>query len=342
MHKIEVKNHPPILTWMGLESPDEWQTLEQAKKIVLLPWTFHHVALCADGHQGKGSTIGSVVALKGAVSAAMTGGDEGCGVGYIKINNLKAADLNRTDLEELFRRLTTAIPVGFNSRTNMDLKARNSPLWEDFKNLTPAVKDLESKAKLQCGSLGSGNHTLEVTIDLNDDVGILVHSGSRNIGKTLAEYHTKIAKHLDHNQGLPDPDLSVFLEDTPEFIQFIHDLKWAQAYAFLNRETILRNSCEVLKNYFEEKNKLISFESPILCHHNFIEVGIYFGEEVYVTRKGAISAKKGELGIVLGSQTSQSYIVKGLGNEDSFCSIGHGSGRHCPEVQLKRNSQWTI
>jgi tRNA-splicing ligase RtcB (3'-phosphate/5'-hydroxy nucleic acid ligase) len=165
-------------------------------------------------------------------------------------------------------------------------------------------------------------------------VWLMLHSGSRNIGKVLAEYHIAIARKLAHNATLPDRDLAVFLAGTPEFAAYRHDLMWAQRYAFLNRATMLDIITGVLADFFPGKQ--LAGDPPILCHHNYVAEEVHFGESVIVTRKGAISAQAGQLGIIPGSMGTRTYIVRGLGNPDSFCSASHGAGRRMSRGAAKR------
>ena len=334
----EIKNHVPVYTWMGLDSPDEWETLEQTKKAALLPWAFHHVALMADGHIGVGSTVGSVIAMKGAVSPATVGVDIGCGMAAIKFTNLKAFQLP-DDLADIRFLLEERIPVGFNShpKGKKIAKELDPTLWDSFKNLDSRVQKLDSRAYQQCGTLGGGNHFIELCLDTENNVWLVLHSGSRNIGKELAEIHIAAAKKLIHNKDLPDPNLAVFLKDTPEFNAYMHDLTWAQEYAFLNRRVMIYLAMGALTYYFGERGLDIQAEDPILCHHNYVEPSIHFGENVFVIRKGAINAEKDRMGIIPGSMGTKSYIVKGLGNPDSFMSASHGAGRRMSRGKAKKS-----
>jgi tRNA-splicing ligase RtcB len=324
--------------------------LDQLKNVAALPWAFHHVAVMPDVHFGKGCTVGSVIALKNAVAPAAVGVDIGCGMGAIK-TNLKAEDLPES-LRELRLRIEELIPVGFNQheRSWQDKALKNAPaasaaantgfnlvkdfetLFDDYKNLHPYVKDLAGKAMSQVGTLGGGNHFIELTIDTTGAVWMVLHSGSRNIGKSLAEMHISIARELAHNAQLPDRDLAVFLGGTPEMKSYKHDLYWAQRYAFINRRAMF----EIYKNVMTEFFPQVKFEEPILCHHNYVSDEVHYGEDVVVTRKGAISARVGELGIIPGSMGTKSYIVRGKGNPESFNSASHGAGRRLSRGAAKR------
>ena len=302
--------------------------LDQLRNIAKLPWVFHHVAAMADVHYGKGATVGSVIAMKGAVSPAAVGVDIGCGMAAVR-TSLAAKDLPDS-LGGLRSEIERAIPVGFEQHKRA---VQSDPeLWRDFQELTPAVRDLETKARHQLGTLGGGNHFLELCLDTEDRIWLMLHSGSRNIGKTLAEIHIGRAKKLAHNQGLPDRDLAVFLAGTREMQEYRRDLFWAQRYARANREAMLRLYQDVLQRF----RPGVRFADAVHCHHNYVAEEVHFGEELLVTRKGAIRAGKGELGIIPGSMGTRSYVVRGLGNPDSFESASHGAGRRMSRGEAKR------
>src|SRR5216110_605146 len=318
-----------ILAWTD-PAEIEGVALEQLKNISALPWVFHHVAAMPDVHFGKGATVGSVIAMKGAVSPAAVGVDIGCGVGAVR-TNLSAGDLP-DDLRAWRGALERAIPVGFNEHRNAVDRPRDKALWDEFKDLTPAVKDLLPKARRQLGTLGGGNHFIELCLDTGDRVWMMLHSGSRNIGKSLAEIHIQRAKKLAHNQDLPDRDLAVFLAGTREMDDYRRDLFWAQRYAMKNREAIL----DLYKDVLRGERPDAEFGEAVLCHHNYVAEETHFGEQVLVTRKGAIRAGKGDLGIIPGSMGTRSYIVRGLGNPQSFESASHGAGRRMSRGEAKR------
>src|SRR5436853_6595525 len=326
MQRIKGRN-VDVVTWAD-PAEIESVAIDQLRNIAKLPWVFHHVAAMADVHYGKGATVGSVIAMKGALSPAAVGVDIGCGVAAVR-SSLNASDLPDS-LHSLRSEIERAIPVGFEQHKH---PVQSDPqLWRDFEELTPAVRDLETKARHQLGTLGGGNHFLELCLDTEDRVWLMLHSGSRNIGKTLAEIHIGRAKKLAHNQGLPDRDLAVFLAGTPELAEYRRDLFWAQRYARGNREAMLRRHEAVLLRFRPD----IRFAEAVHCHHNYVAEEVHFGEEVLVTRKGAIRAGKGELGIVPGSMGTRSYVVRGLGNRQSFESASHGAGRRMSRGEAKR------
>jgi len=323
----------PIKIWSRLESVES-QALDQLKNVASLPWVFHHVAAMADVHKGEGATVGSVVALRGAVSPASVGVDVGCGMAAVR-TTLMAQDLPDS-LSGLRSAIEEAIPLG-HSRHSDPVWTKLPPpvlnqalaLVRSFDTLTPEVQDLATNASLQIGTLGGGNHFIELCVDGLNFVWLVLHSGSRNIGKRLADVHVAVAKTLAHNNcpgplALPDRDLAVFLAGTPEMEAYRHDLYWAQEYARVNRLVMLHVCEEIVR---AELGADVDFCAPVMCHHNYVAEETHFGAEVFVTRKGAISARPGEWGIIPGSMGTASYVVRGLGNPDSFCSAPHGAGR---------------
>ena len=312
----------------------EPSAMQQLQNIAALPWVVKHVAVMPDVHFGKGATVGSVIALRDAVSPAAVGVDIGCGMAAVR-TSLTANDLPDS-LRRLRTRLEAVVPVGFAQHrepafTDDDANDWTS-FWKMFDDLTPVVKARADKALRQMGTLGGGNHFVEVCLDSDDHVWVMLHSGSRGIGNQLAQHHISVARGLAHNAELPDPDLAVFLAGTQEMAAYRHDLYWAQDYARRNRAVMLRLVCDVLRAEFGD----IGFEEPISCHHNYVAEERHFGEDVLVTRKGAIRAGLGELGIIPGSMGTCSYIVRGLGNPDSFESASHGAGRRMSRTKARK------
>lgn len=308
----------------------ESQALDQLRNIASLPWVFHHVACMPDVHLGNGATVGSVIAMKDAVSPAAVGVDIGCGMGAIK-TSLTADRLDKK-LPKIRAEIERRIPVGFDSRDHVADSVAHNELFGEFSKLCPEVGDLQGKAMKQCGTLGGGNHFIELCLDTEGAVWMMLHSGSRNIGKTLAEIHMSIAGFLPHNRNLQDKALSAFLSGTPQMEAYRHDLYWAQRYAFLNRQVMFEQYKAAILQFFPG----CTFTEPIMCHHNYVSEETHFGEHVFVTRKGAISARKGEMGIIPGSMGTKSYIVRGLGNPESFESASHGAGRRMSRGQAKK------
>lgn len=321
MWKCQIKGERvPIRLWIDAKDIEE-EALQQLKNTAKLPWVFRHVAAMPDVHAGVGATIGAVVAMKGALAPAAVGVDIGCGMAAVP-TSLRAEHLPDS-LRDLRFAIEATIPVGFNEHKQALHWGAAERLWRDFRHLDPGVKDLEGKAQRQLGTLGGGNHFIEVCLDEEQRIWIMLHSGSRHIGKELADLHIARARTLAHNRELPDRDLAVFLAGTAEMQAYKHDLLWAQAYAAENRALML----ELLKDVIRHRFSGVSFEAPIACHHNYAEEEVHFGEKVYVTRKGAIRAAEGDLGIIPGSMGAKSYIVRGLGEVESFLSASHGAGR---------------
>src|SRR5689334_8532305 len=292
------------------------QALQQLRNIAALPWV-HGVRVMPDVHLGKGATVGSVIAMYQAVSPAAVGVDIGCGMEGV-LASLTAADLP-DDLSAIRSRIEAAVPVGFRAhdepvsvrRLGLDPRGWDR-LWKSFGELHKGVQQRESKAQKQMGTLGGGNHFIEVCLDDEDRVWLMLHSGSRNIGKELAERHMSIARELPHNADLPDRDLAVFLSGTPEMDAYRRDLTWAQEYAARNRAVMLALVMQALRESFEVE---VRFEQPISCHHNYVAEEHLDGLDLLVTRKGAIRAGRGDLGLIPGSMGTGSYVVRGLGSE---------------------------
>ncbi|MBB4894426.1 tRNA-splicing ligase RtcB [Streptomyces olivoverticillatus] len=328
----------PIRMWAD-PATVEPVAMQQLRNVSTLPW-IQGLAVMPDVHFGKGATVGSVIAMRGAVCPAAVGVDIGCGMSAVK-TSLTANDLPG-DLSRLRSKIEEAIPVGFSMHDDPVDPRRLHGLptagWDDFwgrfDGVAEAVKFRQGRALKQMGTLGSGNHFWELCLDSDNSVWIMLHSGSRNIGKELAEYHIGEARKLSHNQGLVDRDLAVFIADTPQMAAYRHDLFWAQEYARHNREIMMALSQDVLRREF--KKAKVTFEPVISCHHNYVAEETYEGVDLLVTRKGAIRAGGGEYGIIPGSMGTGSYIVRGLGNDASFNSASHGAGRRMSRNKAKK------
>lgn len=328
------------LMWAN-EREVESQAVQQIRAVGALPWV-DELRVMPDVHLGVGATIGTVIGSTSAICPSAVGVDIGCGVNAVKTS------LKRDDVEDILHKLRLAfekaVPVGFNSHESsihsptlrviggQSLMAEADKLKKDFNGLNMDASRLESKVGKQLGTLGGGNHFIELCTDADDNIWITLHSGSRNIGKELAEYHISIAKTLPHNQDLPIKDLAVFLKGTPEMEAYRHDLWWAQRYAATSRSVMMG----LIKR---EVSKVISktkYEDEINCHHNFVAEETHDGVEMIVTRKGAIRANEGELALIPGSMATGSYIVRGLGNVQSLNSASHGAGRKLSRGAAKR------
>jgi tRNA-splicing ligase RtcB len=326
----------PIRMWAD---PDqvEGAAMEQLRNVTRVPWV-HGLAVMPDVHFGKGATVGSVIAMRDAVSPAAVGVDIGCGMTAVR-TDLTASHLP-DDLRGLRHALEAVIPVGFHAHDEPvdparipGLRSRSwDAFWKGFDDLADAVRPRRERALRQMGTLGGGNHFLEVCLDDEGTVWLVLHSGSRNIGKELADHHIGRAKDLPHNQDLPDRDLAVFLSGTPEMDAYRRDLFWAQDYARRNRDVMMGLACAALA----ERVPGTGFVQWISCHHNYVAEETYDGVDVLVTRKGAIHAGKGAFGIIPGSMATGTYIVKGLGNPESFNSASHGAGRRMSRNKARK------
>jgi tRNA-splicing ligase RtcB len=331
--------HVPIRLWAD-PATVEPNVLAQLYNITTVP-QIAGVAVMPDVHLGIGATVGSVIAMRGAVCPAAVGVDIGCGMSAVQ-TSLTAKDLP-DDLGHLRSRIEAAIPVGRGMHRDggADLSGLpgHSPngldaFWAGFDDLAPAVRARRGRAVAQLGTLGSGNHFIEFCLDTESRVWLMLHSGSRNIGKELAEHHIGVVRSLSHNQDLVDRDLAVFITDTPQMRAYRDDLFWAQAYAKHNRTIMMALFQNVVRKVFAKAKP--AFQQVISCHHNYVSEEVYDGEELLVTRKGAIRAGSGEFGIIPGSMGTRSYIVKGLGNSAAFNSASHGAGRRMSRGQAKK------
>lgn len=328
----------PIRMWADPATVEDG-ALRQLQNVATLPW-IRGLAVMPDVHYGKGATVGSVIAMEGAVCPAAVGVDIGCGMSAVR-TSLTENDLPG-DLSRLRSRIEGAIPVGRGmhgdpvrpDRLHGFPAAGFDGFWERFDGIARAVHFRRERAERQMGTLGSGNHFCEVCIDSSGSVWLMLHSGSRNIGKELAEFHMGEAQKLAHNQGLVDRDLAVFVADTPQMAAYRNDLFWAQEYAKHNRAVMMGLLQDVVRREFRKAKP--AFEQVISCHHNYVAEERYEGMDMLVTRKGAIRAGGGEYGIIPGSMGTGSYIVKGLGNAASFHSASHGAGRRMSRNAAKR------
>lgn len=343
----------PIKAWVGrnedgtLQIEDE--ALQQAKNLARLPFVAGNgVALMPDVHTGKGSTIGSVIATDKAIIPAAVGVDIGCGMNAVRLS-LKASDLPdqlgtirgqierdvplgaggaHSDKEGAYQRLFTNTGVygGF-----LNLKAKHERKDKKFADILNP-----DKVAGQLGTLGSGNHFIELCVDENQDVWVMLHSGSRGIGNMIGTYFIEKAKkrmemHFIH---LPDGDLAYIPEDTDDFNDYVEAVQWAQNYALENRRQMMSVVIAAIKRHILKEFTIT--QEAINCHHNYVERENHFGKNLWVTRKGAIRAREGDLGIIPGSMGQRSYIVRGKGNHDAYCSCSHGAGRAMSRAAAKR------
>lgn len=329
----------PVKIWSDLAEV-ETHAIDQLKNIASLPFVFKHVAAMPDVHLGKGATVGSVIATKGAVIPAAVGVDIGCGMMAARISNINA-DLIRDKIVEIRSAIEEAVPVGHRGNNQISNGVVSWIGWESFNDINALGNhskirtDLEQRALSQLGSLGGGNHFIELCTDEDNFVWIMLHSGSRNIGKSIAEIHINKAKDLMKKMfiDLRDPDLAYFASQTKEYDEYISDLMWAQSYASQNREIMFERIVSSIKDIVDEN---MSTDNHVNCHHNYASKENHYGEGVLVTRKGAVRARSGDLGIIPGSMGTRSYIVRGLGNPESFHSCSHGAGRRMSRAEARR------
>ncbi|MEZ0364339.1 RtcB family protein [Mycobacterium sp. pUA109] len=311
-------------------------TLEQAKATASMPFVHPHIALMPDAHFGKGSSVGTVIPTVDAVIPAAVGVDIGCGMGAVR-TRFTAADIAGRDLAALHASLDSAIPMSKGGYNRSD---------DRFPFTRPRVEALEALAdssnvdpdahaknwRLQLGSLGGGNHFIELCLDDRDRVWLFLHSGSRGVGNRIANRHIKIAQKLMKRWWieLPNEDLAYLPQGTPEFTQYLRDLAWAQAFALQNRSEMMDRFRRAFTHWMgldpHDDAEGIEVER-VLCHHNYTRREEHFGRQVWLTRKGAIDAHDGVMGLIPGSMGTRSYVVRGKGNRSGLCSAPHGAGR---------------
>lgn len=323
---------PKVLSWAT--DIDE-NTAQQARISAEMPFVEPHVALMPDAHFGYGATVGSVIPTKGAIMPSAVGVDIGCGMIAAQLP-LTASDLP-DDLGELHKKIAMAVPSGMGKGKEMGPGPAGDPVgfpdWPAFADEWPTK--WRSDALWQFGSLGGGNHFIELCLDESDNVWLVLHSGSRGIGNKIATKHINDAKGLMRQMfiHLDEPDLAYFVEGTPQFQHYIEDMLWAQDYAMGNRQTMLT---AVLNALMDELNRVVVPTDVINCHHNFTQREHHMGKNLWITRKGAIQAREGDRGVIPGSMGAASYIVSGKGNPASFNSCSHGAGRRMSRNQAKR------
>jgi len=337
MISVVNKAKVPVKIWAPIEQVESG-AIDQLVHTANLPCVFRHVAVMPDVHLGKGATVGSVVATRGAVIPAAVGVDIGCGMMAVQ-TPFTSMDLPDS-LKDLRTDIEWGIPVGFNQHSNATKEAEEWTGFAGFGDLPKELHELGGKAIKQLGTLGGGNHFIEVCLDTQDHVWVMLHSGSRNIGKEIAEIYIKKAKDLMkwYMVDLEDPDLAYLVENSQEFSDYWRDLQWAQSYAMKNREIMMHSVMKSMaKIFFGDWKQPIARLAEVNCHHNYAEREHHFGSNVIITRKGAVRARVGDMGIIPGSMGTRSYIIRGLGNPESFCSCSHGAGRRMSRGKAKAN-----
>jgi tRNA-splicing ligase RtcB len=313
-----------LLSWASLL---EENTEQQARTTAAMPFVFPHLALMPDAHLGLGATVGSVIPTLGAVMPAAVGVDIGCGMIAVR-TQFTRAELP-ADLQPLREQIERAIPLSAGA-ANRKIVATAAPRIAELETMAAAAGFDPAGAlqgwRNQLGTLGSGNHFIEVSVDEEDRVWLFLHSGSRGVGNRIAQRHIAVAKAAMQRWWiqLADPDLAYLVEGTPEFDRYIAELRWAQHFALLNREEMMDR---VVRQLSEVMGQPVDERERINCHHNFTQREEHWGKSVWVSRKGAIQARTGQLGLIPGSMGTASYVVEGRGNKPSLESSPHGAGR---------------
>ena len=336
------KGRVPVKVWTR---ELEYEALQQLINLSQLPIIPHPIAAMPDVHAGKGATVGSVIPTASAIIPAAVGVDIGCGMCAVRLT-LNARDLP-DNLHAIRNAIESAVPTGFNqherSKVRGSAHARQARRMSDRLDLIvgkhPGIMKMQRHFNetwaCQLGTLGGGNHFIELCIDEADQVWVMLHSGSRGIGNVIGRYFIAAAQKdmRRHQIALPDRDLAYFSEGSVLFDDYVEALEWAQDYAMENRRMLLALVLDALAVGLPPFK--VSAEA-INCHHNYVAREEHFGERLFITRKGAIRAGVGELGIIPGSMGAKSFIVRGLGNEASYCSCSHGAGRRMSRSEAKR------
>jgi tRNA-splicing ligase RtcB len=319
-----IKVTDKLLNWASII---EEGALEQAKVTSSMPFVTPHLALMPDAHFGKGSTVGSVVPTHGAIMPACVGVDIGCGMMAVKTSLKSDHVFDRKGTRES---IESQIPLSA-GKQNREIKLDAEGFIYELSDLATTGRfgfnpsDYTPNWKHQLGTLGSGNHFIEISVDEEENIWLFLHSGSRGVGNKIATRHIKVAQEFCKKNfiQLPDPDLAYLVEGTDGFDSYIKEMRWAQEYAFLNRVVMMSRVKAAITHWAG------GFESleEINCHHNFTQQEHHMNQNLWITRKGAISAKVGEMGLIPGSMGAASYVVEGLGHPASFDSAPHGAGR---------------
>ena len=336
------KGRIPVCVWTDdIES----SAIDQLINVANLPIVHGHIAAMPDVHAGNGATVGSVIPTKSAIIPAAVGVDIGCGMNAVRLS-LTAAQLP-DNLAKVRSVIEQAVPTGFNehpwSKVQGSQLARQGRVLDDrldslvgrHPGLMKMQRHFQRTWLSQLGTLGGGNHFIELCVDEAQQVWIMLHSGSRGIGNVIGRYFIAAARKDLQRQRihLPDRDLAWFSQGSTLFDDYVDAVEWAQDYAMINRREMMRLVVEALKPLLPSFK---ATDEAINCHHNYVSRETHFGENLFITRKGAISAQAGELGIIPGSMGAKSFIVRGLGNEQSFCSCSHGAGRRMSRSAAKR------
>lgn len=328
----------PIKIWVEKETDIEESCLEQAFHLANLPFIHKWVALMPDTHTGKGMPIGGVIATEGVIIPNAVGADIGCGMIFTP-TNIKLQDIrkiktgNGSLIQAIIGDILRNIPVGYNRHKTkqysvvLDKAVNQMELYTENKELVPLIED----GYFQAGTLGGGNHFIELQVDEEGYIGIMIHSGSRHLGKEICDYFHNVARELNQKwySAVPDEYRLAFLPvDSHDGKQYINWMNLAMNYAYENRQKMMEKVMEILAKYMEKYAGIsVEFGKTINCHHNYAALENHFGKNVWVHRKGATRVRQGEIAVIPGAMGSYSYVVEGLGNPDSFCSSSHGAGR---------------
>ena len=326
--------------------PIEDAAMQQLRNVASLPFIHRHLAVMPDVHWGMGATVGSVIPTIGAIIPAAVGVDIGCGMMAVR-TSIRAEHLP-DDLSSIRSGIEAAVPHGRTDNGGRNDKGSWSDTpptaaadrWSGLQAGYDAVVEKHPKAAHprglgHLGTLGTGNHFIELCLDEAGDVWVMLHSGSRGVGNRFGSYFIERAKHEMRRWfiNLPDQDLAYFAEGTEGFIDYIRAVSWAQKYARANREVMMDQVLTVLRQSFPD---LAVTQEAVNCHHNYVTREKHFGKDVFITRKGAVKAGLGDLGIIPGSMGAKSFIVRGKGNPDSFCTCSHGAGRAMSRNEARR------
>jgi len=330
---------------ISFASQVDQNTIDQAKQTAQMPFVYPHVALMPDAHFGRGSSVGTVIPTRGAVIPAAVGVDIGCGMIAVKTrfnwephlsSDVKFGDLSLVKLREMIEDAIPVSPGVYNQ--NIKRFPFTAAKHEKLLKLQEELKvDLKHSPKWmqQLGSLGGGNHFIELCLDDEDNVWLFLHSGSRGVGNKIATHHIKVAEKYCEDVSLPSRDLAFLEQGTPEFDRYLYDLNWAQEFALLNRAEMMDRFIWVFARWLGVEAQRVEIER-INCYHNYTTPVTIEGERVWLTRKGAIDASEGKLGVIPGSMGTKSYVVRGKGNQTSLYSAAHGAGRKFSRNQAKK------
>ncbi len=342
MRVLHFPSAAPVKAWTD-GVPVEDVALQQVANVARMPFIHSHVAIMPDVHWGLGATVGSVIATRGAIIPAAVGVDIGCGMIAAR-TSLAAGDLP-DNLHRLRSAIEAAVPHGRTDRGGPNDRGA----WSEERDLGPLRKALTTivrkypkleraagRAGRHLGTLGTGNHFIEICLDESQRVWVMLHSGSRGIGNAIGSHFIERAKEEMHriDVHLPDAELAYLSEGSVLFEDYFNAVEWAQAYAAENRRHMLEATVTAMAKALQRP--VTTGEEAVNCHHNYVAREHHFGADVLVTRKGAVRARKGDLGIIPGSMGARSYIVRGRGNPESFCSCSHGAGRAMSRNEAKR------